>query len=238
MKQSKCYRVIRDLLNWLDPYQQSFLYFKWDFVNVTLCLVAVVWLCFHIEPGFSATYAGVDDITSVLFLFDNVFVYLPNFLMHEMLGHNVAGKIGFLLCHTVCPNVGLWWLYVSGNGIETLVPLLLYLVVLRYRGGRYLLGPLLYWLGTTLYSAGVYAADARAMKSHLASADMISDAGPGTPGDWVSILKPLGLLDYDVIIGHILAYMGVVCVVLAAYSIYYYLTHMSDYPISGRWEQV
>ena len=123
-----------------------------------------------------------------------------------------------------------------GNGVETLVPLAICIGALRLSGGRYILPFSLYWLSTTLYGAGIYAADARAMKLKLTSSDMINNFAPGeVQGDWYHILEPLGLLNYDVIIGHILVYLAVVCLVLSIYSMWYYWTHTDQYLLEGRW---
>ena len=120
--------------------------------------------------------------------------------------------------------------------METLIPLVLCFVALRYRGGRYLEPFLLYWLSTTLYGAGIYAADARAMKLPLTSSDMLSNYAPGeVQGDWWYILDPLGLLEYDVIIGHLLVYAGMFCLVLAVFSLWYYWTHTEEYIVNGDW---
>lgn len=48
-------------------------------------------------------------------------------------------------------------------------------------------------------------------------------------GDWVYILEPLGLLNYDVIIGHILMYMAVFFLLIAVWSVWYYWTHYEQY---------
>ena len=200
------------LLNWLDPYKQSFLYFKWDFWSVLIFGAAVWWLCGHAYGNFADT------------VLNNMFIYLPNYLTHEF-SHRAW-----------CPLGWEWWCYASGNFVETLIPLLLCFGALRLRGGRYLEPFLLYWLATTLYGAGIYAADARAMKLPLTSSDMISNYAPGEiKGDWWYILDRFGLLDYDVVIGHILVYVGMFCLVLAVFSLWYYWTHNEQYIDGGRW---
>ena len=114
--------------------------------------------------------------------------------------------------------------------METLIPLVLCVVALGHRGGRYLLPFLLYWLSTTLYGAGIYAADARAMKMALTSSDMLSNYAPGTmKGDWWYILQPLGLLEQDVLIGNLLLYGAAFTLVLAVWSLWYYWTHTEQY---------
>ena len=193
-------------LRWLDPYKQSFLYFKWDFWTVFFFATAIGWLCVH-------AYGHWADNA-----LNNVFVYLPNYLTHEF-SHRFW-----------CMTRWEWWCYASGNGMETIIPLALCFMALRIRGGRYLEPFLLYWLSTTLYGAGIYAADARAMKLPLTSSDMMSNFSPGVvKGDWWYILEPLGLLEYDVIIGHILVYAAMFCLVLAVFSLWYYWTHAEQY---------
>ena len=120
--------------------------------------------------------------------------------------------------------------------METLVPLALCVWALHLRGGRYLLPPLLYWLASTLYAAGIYAADARASALPLTSSDMMTNYAPGEiKGDWHYILQPLGLLDYDVFIGNILMFLGVFFLVIAIWSVWYYWIHMKQYINHGQW---
>ena len=203
---------MKNLIEKIDPYRQSFLYFDWGFWSVLLCLAAVFWLGAHYDGNLAEN------------MLNNVFVYLPNYLTHEF-SHRFW-----------CPFGWEWWCYASGNGMETLIPLILCFVALRVRGGRYLLPVLLYWLSTTLYGAGIYAADARAMKLPLTSSDMMSNFAPGEmKGDWWYILNPTGLLDYDVVIGRILIYGGIICLVLALYSLWYYWSHTDQYISNGRW---
>ncbi|MBR3632046.1 MAG: hypothetical protein IKN49_03160 [Elusimicrobiaceae bacterium] len=203
---------MKQLLSWLDPYKQSFIYFRWDFWSVLICISAVVWGCLHAYQGMVSGWLN------------NMFVYLPNYLTHEF-SHRMW-----------CTLRWEWWCYASGNAMETLIPFFLCIGALRLRGGRYVLPLLLYWLATTLYGAGIYAADARAMSLPLTSSDMVSNFTPGTvKGDWHYILQPLGLLEWDVVIGHILVYCGVVCLVMAVYSLYYYWTHTEQYIGDVQW---
>lgn len=203
---------MKRFLEWMDPYQQSFLYFKWSAGSAIVLVAAGWWLCGH-------AYDRWMDM-----LLNNMFIYLPNYLTHEF-SHRIWCVFGWQ-----------WWCYASGNGMETLIVAALCLLVLQMRGGRYLLPVLLYWLATTLYGAGIYAADARAMKLPLTSSDMLSNFVPGSvKGDWWYILQPLGLLNYDVVIGKVLVYAGVCCLVLAVFSLWYYWTHPEQYIAQGRW---
>lgn len=209
---------MKNFLSKLDPYQQGPWFFKWGFWSALLVGGLGVWGCVHWESAF---------IKKAL---DNVFLYLPNYLTHEMAGHNLVGQIGWRICYGSCQAVGEWWMAAMGNGVETLIPLGLLLFMLRLSGGRWLLPILWYWLGSTLYGAGIYASDARAMKLPLTSSDMISNFAPGTvKGDWYYILEPLGLLNYDIIIGRTLIFLGIICLVVAVYSLYYYWTHTDQY---------
>ena len=209
---------MRFLLDW-DPYRQGPWYFKWGFWSRLFCVGLFCWLCLHWNSRWLDTLYHA-----------NVIVWFPNYLIHEMLGHNLVGNLGYQICYSSCHSWGMWWAAAMGDGVETAVPLGLLLVSLRLRGGRYLLPPLWFWLGDTLYGAGIYASDARAMKLPLTSSDMVSNFTPGTvKGDWHYILEPLGLLNYDVLIGRTLIFLGLFCLVLAIYSLYYYWTHMDDY---------
>ncbi len=68
MRESFC---IIPIMIHLDPYRQSFIYFKWGFWSVFILGGLLIWGCTHIEsPLFKI-------------LLDNVFVYLPNYLTHE-----------------------------------------------------------------------------------------------------------------------------------------------------------
>lgn len=221
-------QTIKNFFTKLDPYHQSFLYFKWNFWNIFVCVMATLWIYKNAQSAFGVTYFGEDG----QWLLFNRFSYLPNYLIHEMVGHNLIGNIGWRLCYFSCQTLGQWWAASMGNGIETLVPLLALLAVLRLKGGRYLVPLVMYWLATALYEAAIYAADARAMKLHLTSSDMLSSFQPGEVfGDWHYILQPLGLLNYDVIIGQIFLLSSVICCVLAIYSLWYYWAHLEEYSL-------
>ena len=209
---------MKNFLHFIDPYRQGPWFFYWGFWSA-MFVVGLSWFLL----------AQWGDFL-VQGLLDNIFVYFPNYLVHEMVGHNFIGQIGWRVCHNACPAVGEWWMAVMGNGMETLIPLLLLLIALRLSGGRWLLPGLWYWLGSTLYGAGIYASDARACKLPLTSSDMMTNYAPGTvKGDWYYILEPIGLLNYDVIIGRTLIVLGIFCAVIAIYSLYYYLTHTDQY---------
>lgn len=209
---------MKNFLNWLDPYHQGPWYFKWGDWSLFILMIACGWGLIAWDSGF---------IKAAL---DNIFVYLPNYLTHEMAGHNFIGQIGWRICYPAHQAVGDWWMAASGNAVETLIPLGLILLVLRMSGGRWFLPILWYWLGSALYGAGVYASDARAMKLPLTSSDMVTNYAPGTvKGDWYYILEPLGLLNFDVIIGRLFIFAGIICFIFAVYSLYYYWTHFEDY---------
>ena len=214
---------MKQLLEKFDPYHQSPLFFTWGFWSLLIVVGACWWGMSHWDGAF---------IKSAL---DNIFVYAPNYLTHEMLGHNLVGQIGWRICYSSCPAVGEWWMAAMGNGVETLLPLGLLLLSLRLSGGRWLLPGLWYWLASTLYGAGKYAADARACALPLTSSDMMTSYAPGeVKGDWHYILQPLGLLDYDIIIGRTLIFLGIICLVLAVYSLYYYWTHSEQFLYNNR----
>ena len=202
-----CYNThMKNIIRWLDPYKQSFFYFRWTFWSFLIFVGLVWWACTQIHSNW------------LEIVLDNRFVYLPNYLTHEF-SHRIW-----------CGFRWEWWCYASGNAMETLIPLVLCVVALGHRGGRYLLPFLLYWLSTTLYGAGIYAADARAMKMALTSSDMLSNYAPGTmKGDWWYILQPLGLLEQDVLIGNLLLYAAAFTLVLAVWSLWYYWTHTEQY---------
>lgn len=200
--------IIQNLAEKLDPNRQSFLYFRYSFSSV-LCLIGTTVLCHHFL-----------DSRLIHQLLDNIFVYFPNYMVHEF-----SHRIGWSITHS--QTMSLW----AGPVIEVLFPVVLYLFFMRLPGGRWL-GPFtLYYLATALHSAAVYCADARAMKLNLTSSDMISNHGPGTPGDWYYMLKPLGLLEYDLLISQIFYWGACFFLVMAVYSLWYYFGHMDEYTL-------
>lgn len=233
MPHCQCLRVIKKLCyneaymnqshNMLDPYRQSFFFFKWTSTALLGVLVGSVLLTVNWRSGF------------VKLLLDNVFVYLPNYLTHEMAGHNLVGNIFYRLFYSSHRALGEWIAALAGNGVETLIPLLIGWFCLRLKGGRWLLPPVLYWLATTFYGAGVYAQDARACSMPLTSSDMMTNYKPGEIcGDWHHILEPLGLLNYDQWVAYFFLFVGSMLFMLAVYSAWYYWTRPEYYtsPIS------
>ncbi|MBO5011773.1 MAG: hypothetical protein J6C49_04900 [Elusimicrobiaceae bacterium] len=228
-------QFIQEIISRLDPHRQSFLFFKWNFWRV-LCALAAVWCVFHWQgEGFLKT------------LQENIFIYFPNYLIHEF-AHNIVGKIAFMEaymfsggCETLgareCYPVASWLTTLAGNGVETLVPTVGILFFLQLQGGRLVLPPLLYWCGTTWYDAARYVSDARASQLPLTSSDMMTNYAPGTvKGDWHYILQPLGLLDYDLIIGQIFYAVAAFCLVMAVYSLWYYWTHNEEMLLNSHRE--
>lgn len=202
----------------LDPYCQSFLFFRWTPGRLFFLAAAIAAVYFARQSGLIHT------------LLQNIFVYLPNYLTHEF-AHRIVGgalsksMIGCTADFRTCYPVSAWLTTIAGNGVETLVPLAGIWAALRLQGGRWLLPPLFYWLGTTWYDAAVYVSDARACKLPLTSSDMMTNFAPGTKGDWYYILEPLGMLEYDIYIGYAFYFLAAVCLVLAVYSLWYYWTH-------------
>ena len=181
-------------------------------------LALAAWLTWYWKSDFADT------------LLNNIFVYAPNYLTHEMLGHNLIGNIFYRAFYTSAPGLGAWIATLAGNGIETLIPLALVLFFLRLDGGRWILPPLLYWLASTFYGAGVYAQDARACSLPLTSSDMMTNYKPGQIcGDWHHILGPLDLLNYDQWIAYSFLFIGSFLCILAVYSAWYYWAHAEQY---------
>ncbi len=209
---------MKNFLLRFDPYKQSFFFFKTSWLTWFIMLAIAVWLTWQWKSGLVKT------------LLDNIFVYAPNYLTHEMLGHNFVGNIFFRMFYYSAPEVGKWIATLAGNGIETLFPLCILLFLLRLEGGRWAVPPLLYWLASTFYGAGVYAQDARACSLPLTSSDMMTNYKPGEIcGDWRHILEPIGLLSYDQWIAYTFLFIGSFLCVLAFYSAWYYWTHTDQY---------
>ena len=206
------------MADYVDPHRQSFLFFQWS--KWSMCLIFLF--------SIALTYVWRSSIAHALL--DNVFVYLPNYLTHEMLGHNFVGGIFYRIFYYSHQELGSWISALAGNGVETLLPLGLVFAVLRLKGGRWIMPPLLYWLSTTFYGAGVYAQDARACSMPLTSSDMLTNYAPGEIcGDWNHILEPIGLLNYDQWIAYTFLFIGSVLFILAIYSAWYYWTHADQY---------
>lgn len=220
------------LLQW-DPYRQSCFFFKTSRLTWLMMFALVAWLTWKWKSGLADT------------LLNNIFVYAPNYLTHEMLGHNLVGNIFYRALYSSAPGLGNWIATLAGNGVETLIPLGLVLFFLRLDGGRWMLPPLLYWLASTFYGAGVYAQDARACSLPLTSSDMMTNYKPGEIcGDWHHILEPLGLLNYDQWIAYTFLFIGSFLCILAVYSAWYYWMHTEQYthhhvvttqPVSDDW---
>ena len=209
---------MKHFLTRLDPYRQSFFFFHWNFVTLVIILIASILLTISWKSSL------------VKFLLDNVLVYLPNYLTHEMLGHNLVGNLFFQTLYSSNRALGEWIATLAGNGVETLVPLVCCWFVLRLQGGRWLMPPLLYWLATTFYGAGVYAQDARACSMPLTSSDMVTNYKPGEIcGDWNHILGPIGLLNYDQVVAYTFLFIGSLVFVLSVYSAWYYWAHPNFY---------
>ncbi|MCL2888513.1 MAG: hypothetical protein FWF35_04375 [Elusimicrobia bacterium] len=228
---------IKNILGWIsdfpDPYRQSFFFFKYKLSHVIIIIAAVLFVySFHVTK---ITYASDYSKGFIHSLFDNDIVYLPNYLIHEF-SHTIVGNMADMLlpvpdgCYDdngMC--LARWIRIAAGNGMETLVPIILLLLLLRLKGGGMLTPPLLYWISTTIYGAAEYASDARAQNMALTGSDFLSHFKPGEAnGDWYFILKPLGLLNYDIVVGRILFLLAAFCFVMAVYSAYYYFTHLEE----------
>lgn len=208
----------------IDPHHQSPVFFKWTTTSVFIVVVACL-------LGYVGRFCALMKT-----MLDNIFVYFPNYLTHEMLGHNFTfGVLNLFHFGTQCTDtyakcfpISNWIGTLAGNGVESLLPIVLMIVSLRLQGGKWLLPPLLYWSASTWYGAAVYASDARACTLHLTSSDMISSAGPGTKGDWHYILEPIGLLNQDILIGKLFYLLASITLVLAIYSAWYYWKHSTD----------
>ena len=190
----------------LDPLHQGPLFFKWTWVSL-VGVFGAAWLLYLWRDGWI--------ISS---LFENWFVYIPQYFTHEF-AHRIAW--GLTYSNTIC----LW----AGPMTELFFPIVLLLVCWRMHGGRWLSSLVLYYLATCFHHTGVYCGDARAMTQHLASADFVTSYGPGTPGDWYNMLGPLGLLEWDTTFAAIFYFCGAVCMVLAFYSAWYYWGHTAEY---------
>jgi hypothetical protein len=194
------------VVDFFDPYRQSFLFIKLNVISAVILIAAVALVSWHyINPVVVNGYHQPN-------IFDNIFTQFPQYLIHEF-GHRFWCVFRFR-----------WFCSAMGNGSEILLPVVLYFLLLRFRGGGYFLPFITMWLGIAFYGAGSYASDARASALHLTSSDMVSNFDPGVmKGDWHYILEPLGLLNYDVLIGNIFIILACFCLIVGLYSLYYYV---------------
>ncbi len=210
---------MKRLILWIDLHKQSFLFFKWNAFSVLAVIGASLFIAMHWKDAWVST------------ILNNIFVYFPNYLTHEILGHNMVGNVLFRLCYALhYQQAGEWLATLAGNGVETLVPFVILLLLLQTQGGRWGIPPIMYWLASTFYGAGEYVADARACSLPLTSSDMMTNYKPGEIcGDWHHILEPLGLLNYDQWFAYSFMFLAGLCLVLALYSVWYYWTHTDQY---------
>lgn len=212
------------ILRFLDPHRQSPFAIDWTWKHLFL-LGALTIIFFYLR-----------EASFFNFLFRNVFIYFPNYLVHEF-SHRIVDNICtlFLLAsepcsgsYQACHPVLSWLITIAGNGGEWLVPLLLIFLSLRLQGGSFFLPVLLYWSASTWYDAAIYVSDARACKLALTSSDMMTNYAPGeVKGDWYYILKPLGLLEYDISIGYVFFFIGMLLWTLALFSAWHYWHRIS-----------
>jgi hypothetical protein len=193
-------------IDFFDPHRQSFLFIKLNFFSILILIALIALLSYHyVNPVVVNGYHQEN-------LFYNIFTQFPQYLIHEF-GHRFWRHFGWD-----------WFTLVMGNGSEILLPVVIYLFALRFEGGGYFLPFITIWLGVAFYDAGSYASDARACALALTSGDMMTNYDPGVmKGDWHYILQPLGLLEYDIIIGNIFIILACFCLVIGLYSLYYYL---------------
>ena len=183
--------IFESICIFFDPYKQSFFNkITWkSFLIFSLFLGIMIYFYVYTSTelldGKNGKYIG-DNI------FYNIIVYFPNYLIHEF-SHRFFAHFRFD-----------WLTTFAGNFIECLIPFIVSLFFLQLKGGNFFRCISLYWLSTAFYDAGIYVADARASLLALTSSDMVSNFNSGiVKGDWYYILSPLGLLEYDIIIGNI-----------------------------------
>ena len=207
--------TFRNIYDFFDPYKQSLFCYKYNFFIILGLLTLIGFLCYIYVPA--ATIEDGKYFKPSLLI--NSITYLPNYLIHEF-SHRFWAVLGWD-----------WWTYASGNGMEFLIPCIIYLFSLQLRGGLLFSPILFYWIATTLYDAGFYASDAVVSKLALTSSDMVSNFKPGElKGDWYYILKPLGLLDYAQQIGMALEILACVFLAFSIYSIINYLIYLCEPP--------
>jgi hypothetical protein len=100
----------------------------------------------------------------------------------------------------------------GGTIFQLAIPLVAGIYLLRKQGDPFGASACLFWLGTALFSAGVYAADARAQALPL-----VSPFGPVDVDshDWTIMLLKYGMLSRDQAIGAALRRSGILAMVVS-----------------------
>ena len=207
---------LKRVYNFFDPYHQSIFCYHYRWFSFFIIIGLTYLLCkIYIPPQMLSYEKGMYAAPSIL---NNTITYFFNYLVHENLGHNMFCTFG--------QN---WFCYFSGNFIETLVPIIIYLFSLQLRGGLFFSPFLLFWISTTFYEAGIYASDAAASKLALTMSDMVTDAAAGTvKGDWYYTLTHFHILKYAEIVGFVLEVIACFIFVMALYSVVEYIKHLTS----------
>ena len=214
---------LKNVYNFFDPYHQSIFCYKYKWFSFVIIIGLTYLLCkIYIPPEMASYEKGMYAASSIL---NNPITYFFNYIVHENLGHNMFCTFG--------QN---WFCYFAGNFIETLVPCIIYLFSLQLRGGLFFSPVLLFWISTTFYEAGIYAADATAGRLALTMSDMVSDATAGTvKGDWYYTLKQFNILDHAEKVGLILEIIACFVFALAIYSAVEYFRRLAQSGISENY---
>lgn len=214
---------LKNVYNFFDPYHQSIFCYKYKWYTILLLIGAIYLLCrIYIPPEMASYEKGMYAASSIL---NNPITYFLNYIVHENLGHNMFCTFG--------QN---WFCYFSGNFIETLVPIIIYLFSLQLRGGLFFSPTLLFWISTTFYEAGIYASDAEASKLALTMSDMVSDAAAGTvKGDWYYTLTHFHILEKAETVGLILEIIACIIFALAIYSAIEYFRRLTQAGIDDKY---
>ncbi len=212
--------ISKQIYNFFDPYHQSIFCYKYKWYTILLLIGAIYLLCrIYIPPEMLSYEKGMYPAQSIL---SNSVMYFPNYILHEMLGHNVF-----------CPITPYWFCALSGDFIQVLVPAAIYLFSLQLRGGLLFSPAILYWLSCAIYDAGIYASDAAVSKLALTSSDMVTDHAAGVvKGDWYYILGPFDALNYAVAIGRIFEIIACIIFAFAIYSAMEYVRRLMQEDIN------
>ena len=212
----------QSVCNFFDPYRQSIFYYKSNVFILAGLLIATCVLCLiYIPPEYLSYEKGNYAAQSVLI---NNFTYFISYLIHENLGHNMFCTFGES-----------WFCYFSGDFMQVLVPIIVYIFSLQIRGALFFSPIIFYWLSSAIYDAGIYVSDAAASKLALTMSDMISDCAAGMcKGDWYYILKPFNAINYGEIIGIIFEIIACFIFALALYSVLEYIRRLMQ---NGLYEE-
>ena len=127
------------------------------------------------------------------------FLHMPNLVFHE------AGHVLFL-------PFGRFVSVLGGSLLQLLVPAVCAVTFMRQHGNRFACAVCGWWSGESLVDLAPYIADARALRLPLIG----GRTGAEVEGhDWEYLLTRMGIVSWDVTLGHLAHFTGTVVMIAA-----------------------